>query len=89
MTDYVEVQPLKTFDNGSGLKTAESKPFKVERGEANELRVLGLVSFEDGKKADEPADEAEVEAKPEPEPEPEPAPAKAAHTEPKTAKKKD
>ena len=85
MTDYVEVQPLKTFDNGSGLKTAESKPFKVERGEANELRALGLVSFEGGKKADEPA----VEAEPEPKPEPEPAPAKAAHTEPKTAKKKD
>ncbi|KQR77586.1 hypothetical protein [Rhizobium sp. Leaf341] len=85
MTDYVDVQPLKTFDNGSGLKTAESKSFKVERGEANELRALGLVSFEDGKKVDEPVAEAEVEAKPEPEP----APAKAVHTEPKTAKKKD
>ena len=46
MTDYIEVKPLKTFDNGLGLKTADSKPFKVERGEANELKAAGLVSFD-------------------------------------------
>lgn len=51
MTDYIEVKPLKTFDNGSGLKTADSDPFPVERGEANALKALGLVSFEDGAKA--------------------------------------
>lgn len=60
MTDYIEVKPLKTFDNGSGLKTAESDPFPVERGEANALKALGLVSFEDG--------DAKAEAPEEPEP---------------------
>lgn len=47
MTDYIEVKPLKTFDNGSGLKTADSDPFPVERGEANALKALGLVAFDD------------------------------------------
>lgn len=68
MTDYVEVTALKTFDNGSGLKTVDSAPFKVERGEANELKALGLVSFEDKKK---PAADPEPEVAAEPEPEPE------------------
>ncbi|MEB2845921.1 hypothetical protein [Endobacterium cereale] len=47
MTDYIEVKPLRTFDNGSGLKTVDSDPFPVERGEANALKALGLVEFED------------------------------------------
>ncbi|MGF9564159.1 hypothetical protein AAIH70_11680 [Neorhizobium sp. BT27B] len=47
MTDYIEVKPLRTFDNGSGLKTVDSDPFPVERGEANALKALGLVQFED------------------------------------------
>ena len=47
MTDFIKVKPLRTFDNGSGLKTADSEPFKAERGEANALKALGLVSFED------------------------------------------
>lgn len=47
MSDFIEVKPLRTFDNGSGLKTAESDPFPVERGEANALRALGLVDFDD------------------------------------------
>ncbi len=51
MTDYINVKPLKTFDNGSGLKTADSEPFPVERGEANALKALGLVSFEEDAKA--------------------------------------
>lgn len=77
MTDYIEVKPLRTFDNGSGLKTAESEPFKVERGEANALKALGLVAFDDDAKA--------VEA-PEPEPTPEPITTERVS---KTAKKKD
>ncbi|XUY27822.1 hypothetical protein RMR21_005555 [Agrobacterium sp. rho-8.1] len=62
MTDYIEVKPLKTFDNGSGLKTADSDPFPVERGEANSLKALGLVSFaDDAKKVEPPADPEPVE----------------------------
>lgn len=81
MTDYIEVKPLKTFDNGSGLKTAESKPFKAERGEANALKALGLVSFEDdAESVDAP------EEKPVPAPiQSDPVPAQPA----KTMKKKD
>jgi hypothetical protein len=63
MTDYIEVKPLKTFDNGSGLKTADSEPFKVERGEANALKALGLVSFDEDAKA---VDAPEQESTPEP-----------------------
>lgn len=77
MTDYIEVKPLKTFDNGSGLKTADSEPFKVEAGEARQLKDLGLVSFDEDAKA--------VDA-PEPEPAPEPISTERVS---KTAKKKD
>ncbi|MEV4606185.1 hypothetical protein MRBLMR1_001128 [Neorhizobium sp. LMR1-1-1.1] len=77
MTDYIEVKPLKTFDNGSGLRTAESEPFKVERGEANALKALGLVSFDDDAKT--------VDA-PEPVAAPEPISTERVN---KTAKKKD
>lgn len=82
MTDYVEVKPLRTFDNGSGLKTVESEPFKVERGEANELKALGLVSFEDGKKPEEAPAETVAEPKVEAVQEPEPAPATEPEPEP-------
>ncbi|SES05637.1 hypothetical protein [Rhizobium sp. NFR03] len=81
MTDFIEVKPLKTFDNGSGLKTADSEPFKVERGEANALKAFGLVSFEN--------DAASVEA---PEEKPVPAPIQSdagASQAAKTTKKKD
>jgi hypothetical protein len=60
MTDYIEVKPLRTFDNGSGLKTADSEPFAVERGEANALKALGLVSFDDDAKAVEPPEPAKT-----------------------------
>ena len=60
MTDYIEVKPLKTFDNGSGLKTAASDPFPVERGEANALKALGLVSFDDDAKAVEAPEPAKT-----------------------------
>lgn len=65
MTDYIEVKPLKTFDNGSGLKTVNSDPFLVEAGEARQLKELGLVSFEDDAKAVEQT-EAPVEPVPSP-----------------------
>lgn len=77
MTDYIEVKPLKTFDNGSGLKTAESEPFKVERGEANALKALSLVSFDE---------DAKVVEAPEPDPTPEPISTERVS---RTAKKKD
>jgi len=54
MTDFISVKPLRTFDNGSGIKTAESAPFDVERGEANELKAAGLVSFVGGDAKAEP-----------------------------------
>ncbi|MBD8650809.1 hypothetical protein IFT66_06925 [Rhizobium sp. CFBP 13726] len=45
MSDTITVQALRTFDNGSGLKTAKSEPFTVSRYEAKELQERGLVSF--------------------------------------------
>ena len=45
MSGNITVQALRTFDNGSGLKTAESEPFTVSRYEARELQERGLVSF--------------------------------------------
>lgn len=42
MTDFLRIQPVKTFDAGFGLKTADSDPCEIEAGHARELVALGL-----------------------------------------------
>lgn len=47
MVTMVKVKPLRTFDlfDGTGIKTAESPAFEVERGTASELVGNGLVEI--------------------------------------------
>lgn len=45
MADFVNVKPLRTFDNGGGLKTIESPAFPMESGEAKYLQSVGLVEI--------------------------------------------
>lgn len=39
------VRPVRTFLEGTELKTPESEPYPVSRGRATELRGNGLVEF--------------------------------------------
>lgn len=57
MTDFLRIQPVKTFDAGLGLKTADSDPFDVEAGHARELIALGLAVGVEAK-SEQAADDA-------------------------------
>jgi len=55
MTDFIEVQALRTFAIGKDVKTKKSAPFPVEAGEAKQLEAMGMVKI--GRKVDEPEPE--------------------------------
>lgn len=55
MTDFLEVQALRTFAIGKDVKTKKSDPFPVEAGEAKQLEAMGMVKI--GQKVDEPEPE--------------------------------
>lgn len=44
MTDFLNVQPLRTFDFDGELKTRKSKPFHSEKSRARQLETKGYVS---------------------------------------------
>lgn len=60
MTDFMTVQPVRTFAVGKELKTKRSDPFPVESGEAKLLAAQGLVTVVGPGEA--PEDEAPAEA---------------------------
>lgn len=45
MTDFLQVQPKRTFAVGKDLKTKRSDPFPIEAGEARMLEDMGLVAI--------------------------------------------